>query len=77
MIYKVNFDLKFPAALHLDKAENFTLIENVIAGSEKFGIRSTFAQCSEENPEARIRDNEIHAALFGIYHKVRLPGSVR
>jgi len=60
--------MKWPGAIHVLEADNLTLIGNTVAGSEKVGLKWRGQKCSEETAaDDRVRDNEIHATLFGIH----------
>ena len=60
--------MKWPGAIHVLNTDNLTLIGNTVAGSEKVGLKWTGQKCSDEGTASdRVRDNEIHATLFGIH----------
>ena len=50
-------DLKWPGAINVDKAVNYTMIGNSVAGSEKVGIRFPGIPC--EDISKRIYGNEV------------------
>ena len=62
-------DLKWPASIMLNKAENFTMIGNSVAGSEKIGIKTNGFSCSDDTSSLKVRDNEVHSCLHGIHMK--------
>lgn len=70
-------DLKYPGAIDLIKAENYTLIGNVVAGSEKIGIKTRGEKCSDTTASDRVRDNEVIGCLHGIHVPGKAKYSVR
>jgi len=52
-------DLKWPGAIQVERALDYVMIGNVVAGSEKIGIRTAGTDCNDVNAHRRVRDNEV------------------
>lgn len=65
--------MKWPGAIDLLEAEDYTLIGNVIAGSEKVGYKTRGESCNDITASERVKNNEVFGALFGIH----VPGNLR
>lgn len=59
----------WPGAIEVHKAEDVILINNTVAGSEKFGFKIDGVKCpSESHPEnSTLERNEVHGAWHGIH----------
>ena len=53
------FDLKWPGAIEVVSARDYTMIGNSIAGSEKVGLITSGVPCNDESAHLRVRDNEV------------------
>ena len=51
--------MKWPGAIEVTSARDYTMIGNSIAGSEKFGLITSGVPCNDETAYLRIRDNEV------------------
>ena len=51
--------MKFSGAIQLDNAEDYTFINNSIAGSEKAGLKFKGVPCEDMNAVNRIYGNEV------------------
>ena len=63
--------MKWPGALQVHEAKDYTMIGNVIAGSEKIGLITRGVDCNDKDAWKKIRDNEVRnnifsPALFGL-----------
>nr|XP_047143668.1 fibrocystin-L-like isoform X2 [Hydra vulgaris] len=61
------FDMKWPGAIQVHNAVNYTMYGNSIAGSEKIGLITRGVDCNDNNAIARIYNNEIHSTLHGVH----------
>ena len=52
-------DMKFPGCVQVNKAENYTLINNSIAGCEKAGLVFNGIACDDMKAVERIYGNEV------------------
>ena len=71
-------DVHWPAGIEVDKAQEVTLRNNVIAGSERIGFLIAGEHCSETDPLISWNNNEAHGCLHGVqlFKKFR-PGCSR
>ena len=62
--------MKWPGAIETRFAEDYTMIGNSIAGSEKVGLITGGVPCEDNNALLRVRDNEvINGHLYKISSK--------
>ncbi|XP_065660201.1 fibrocystin-L isoform X2 [Hydra vulgaris] len=63
------FDMKWPGAIQVHNAENYTMYGNSIAGSEKNGLITRGVDCNDNDAIKRVYNNEIHSTLHGIHFR--------
>lgn len=55
--------MKWPGAIQVELAKDFTMIGNSVAGGEKVGYRMHGVPCSDATAHERVRDNEVRLSL--------------
>ena len=54
--------MKWPGAIQVDKATDYTMIGNSIAGSEKLGYLTTGVKCDDYTEN--VKDNEVYCVHY-------------
>lgn len=68
-------NIHWPGAIEVHEATDVTLINNTVAGSERFGIMLDGEKCTADSPGISV-GNEVHGAWHGLHlhYKEGLPG---
>ena len=62
--------MKYPGAIQVYKAVEYTMIGNSVAGSEKMGLITAGVPCSDETAKLRIHSNEVSFSFFLLKRKL-------
>ena len=68
------FDMKWPGAIEVTTAIDYTMIGNCVAGSEKFGLITSGVPCGDQQAYNRVRDNEVDFVQYTLVYTVKIEG---